>query len=85
MTAIGRFVYGTCAQTRDCLSAQLEDELRGVRRFRVRGHLARCERCRAVLASLARTVDQLRALGRAETKPPDSVAEAVITRLTEHR
>jgi predicted anti-sigma-YlaC factor YlaD len=73
-------LYGSCAETGARLSDYLEGELRGFRRFRVAGHLARCERCRAVLASLARTVEQLRALGRDQPEI-DSVAETVVDRI----
>ena len=80
MTVIARFLYGSCAETREHLSEHMEGELRGLRRFRVLGHLARCERCRAVLASLARTVEHLRALGRDEPEI-DSVADTVVERI----
>lgn len=77
---ISRVLYGSCGETRDRLSDHLEGELRGFRRFRVVGHLARCERCRAVLASLTRTVEQLRTLGRDEADV-DSVADSVVDRI----
>ena len=80
MTVIARVLHGSCAETREHLSDHLEGELAGIRRFRVLGHLARCERCRAVLASLARTVEQLRTLGRDEPET-GSVADAVIDRI----
>jgi predicted anti-sigma-YlaC factor YlaD len=80
MTVIARVLYGSCAETRGHLSEHLEGELRGFRRFRVLGHLARCERCRAVLASLARTVEQLRTLARDEPEV-GSVADAVVDRI----
>ena len=80
MTAIAEVLYGSCAETSELLSDYLEGELRGFRRFRVVRHLARCERCRSVLASLARTVEQLRAL-RNEEPAPGSVADAVVDRL----
>jgi predicted anti-sigma-YlaC factor YlaD len=80
MTVLAGVLYGSCAETREYLSAHLEGELRGFRRFRVLGHLARCERCRAVLASLARTIDELRALGR-DDADVGSVADAVVDRI----
>jgi anti-sigma factor RsiW len=73
-------LYGSCAETGARLSDYLEGELRGFRRFRVARHLARCERCRAVLASLTRTVEQLRELGRDQPQI-DSVAETVVDRI----
>ena len=80
MTVLTGVLYGSCAETSERLSAYLEGELRGFRRFRVAGHLARCERCRAVLASLARTMDQLRSLGR-DAPETGSVADSVVDRI----
>ena len=53
----------SCHETADSLSEYVDGELRGPRFARVRRHLARCERCQALLDSLTRTVDELRALG----------------------
>jgi anti-sigma factor RsiW len=78
---LDRIRNGTCEETRDCLSAHLEDELRGLRRRRVRRHLERCERCRAVLRSLSRAVQQLRSLGRLDPPLAASVADAVVERI----
>lgn len=74
---------GTCDQTRDRLSAHLEGALRGREAKRVLRHVARCPQCREVLRSLARTVDGLRSLGRADALAPDqpSVAGAVVERI----
>jgi predicted anti-sigma-YlaC factor YlaD len=73
----------TCEQTRERLSAHLEGSLRGRDAKRVLRHLARCPHCREALRSLARTVDGLRSLDRADapfsTQP--SVADAVIERI----
>lgn len=73
----------TCAETRDRLSAHLEDELRGRERKRVLRHLVRCPHCRQMLRSLARTVEGLRSLGRGANLPPTgpSVADAVVDRI----
>jgi predicted anti-sigma-YlaC factor YlaD len=72
----------TCAETRERLSAHLEGELRGRESKRVLRHLARCERCREVLRSLARAVDALRSLGQADVAPPaPSAAESIADRL----
>lgn len=62
------------------MSEHLDDELRGLRRRRIVAHLARCEECSAVLASLARTVDRLRRLGRTDVSGASSV-DAVIERI----
>lgn len=76
---IAHVFTGSCDETREHLSEHLEGELRGWRRFRVFMHLRRCERCREALRSLARAVDQLRSLGRAEAAP--SVVESVLDRI----
>ena len=81
MNVIERFHSGTCAETREALSAHLEGDLRGLRRRRVLAHLSRCERCQAVLASLRRTVEHLRALGRLDPVPSPAVADAVLDRI----
>jgi predicted anti-sigma-YlaC factor YlaD len=81
-TAMNVFI-GSCEETRQHLSAHLERDLRGLRKWRVAAHLRRCDRCRAVLASLARAVEQLRQLGREQFAPPEalSFADAVVERL----
>jgi anti-sigma factor RsiW len=70
----------SCGETADNLSGYLEDELAFPRRRRVARHLRRCIRCQSLLASLARTVEQLRALGASERKSP-SLADEVIERI----
>jgi predicted anti-sigma-YlaC factor YlaD len=76
----------TCEETRERLSARLEDDLRGRERKRVDRHLARCPYCRELLRSLARTVEGLRSLGRGDALPPvgPSVADAVVDRIRGH-
>jgi predicted anti-sigma-YlaC factor YlaD len=72
----------TCAETRERLSAHLDGELRGREAKRVLRHLARCPHCRELLQSLARAVDNLRALGQVGVPAPSpSVAEAVVDRI----
>jgi anti-sigma factor RsiW len=71
---------GTCHETGEHLSEHLDGELRGLKRLRVVRHLERCELCQAVLRSLIRTIDGLRALGRAEPAAP-SVAPVVVERI----
>jgi predicted anti-sigma-YlaC factor YlaD len=75
---------GSCEETQEQLSDRLEGELHGVRRLRVAAHLARCGRCRPLMRSLARTVEQVRMLGKADFSPPppsrsvnDEVAERI--------
>ena len=74
----------TCEETRELMSAHLEGDLQGREQRRVLRHLARCERCRALLQSLARAIEHVRALGRTEesTSGP-SVADAVVRRIRE--
>jgi predicted anti-sigma-YlaC factor YlaD len=61
-------MLGDCAWIEPQLSEYLDGELRGLHRLRVRAHLWRCERCRPVFESLARTVAGLRSLATLE--PP---------------
>jgi predicted anti-sigma-YlaC factor YlaD len=73
----------TCEETQERLSAHLEGELRGRQAKRVLRHLARCPHCREALRTLARAIDGLRSLGRADfdrsSRP--SVADAVLSRI----
>jgi predicted anti-sigma-YlaC factor YlaD len=48
------------------MSDFLEDDLSSRQRVRVLRHLARCERCRAMLDSLTRTLHQLQSLASVE-------------------
>jgi anti-sigma factor RsiW len=75
-------MIGSCEQTREHLSAHLEGELTGLRRLRVRMHLAVCSLCAAVAQSLRETIGRLRELDDnfAPAQTP-SVAPAVIERL----
>jgi predicted anti-sigma-YlaC factor YlaD len=73
----------SCSATAEALSDRLEGELRGLRRLRVSRHLTRCARCGTTLASLARLVQTLRMLGRAEPRAGDSVAEQILARIRE--
>jgi predicted anti-sigma-YlaC factor YlaD len=81
MRMIQRIRAGGCEETRRLLSEHLEGELGGRSERRVLRHLARCERCRAVLHSLARAVGHLRSLGSIEPPPSPSVADAVLGRI----
>jgi len=74
-------MIGSCEATEEQLSERLDGELHGLRRFSVTRHLLACPRCRAVLASLARTVEKLRDLGPGETPPSPALVEAVVRRL----
>jgi predicted anti-sigma-YlaC factor YlaD len=82
MSVIERLLVGGCEETRERLSDIVEGEARGIRGWRARAHLARCELCQAVYESLLRTVERLRALGEADRPPSSgSVADAVLDRV----
>ena len=75
-------IVGSCAETRELLSAHLEGDLTGLRGLRVRLHLAGCDACSAVARSLRRTVERLHELEASfvpERAP--SVAPAVLERI----
>jgi predicted anti-sigma-YlaC factor YlaD len=82
MSVIERLLVGGCAETRDRLSDIVDGDARGIRGWRARAHLARCELCQAAYASLLRTVDRLRTLGEVDPAPSSgSVADAVVERV----
>jgi predicted anti-sigma-YlaC factor YlaD len=82
MSVIERLLVGGCEETRERLSDIAEGEARGIRGWRARAHLARCELCQAVYESLLRTVERLRALGDTDRPPSSgSVADAVVERV----
>jgi predicted anti-sigma-YlaC factor YlaD len=82
MSVLERLLVGGCEATRERLSDLAEGEARGIRGWRARAHLARCELCQAVYESLLRTVEGLRALGDADRPPSSgSVADAVVERV----
>jgi anti-sigma factor RsiW len=75
-------MVGSCEETRELLSAHLEGELRGLRRLRVRLHLAGCDACSAVARSLRKTIEHLHELQETFTpRPAASVAPAVLERI----
>lgn len=82
MSVVERLVYGGCAETRALLSDLAEGEARGLRAWRARGHLARCELCRAAYESLVRAIERLRSLGDLDRPPAfGSVADNVADRV----
>jgi predicted anti-sigma-YlaC factor YlaD len=82
MSVIERFLLGGCGATRERLSDIVEGEARGLRGWRARAHLARCELCQAAYDSLLRTVERLRAMGEADRPPlAGSVEDAVLDRV----
>jgi predicted anti-sigma-YlaC factor YlaD len=82
MSVIERLLLGGCEGTRERLSEIAEGEARGIRGWRARAHLARCELCQAAYESLVRTVERLRALGESDRpRSSGSVADAVVERV----
>ena len=82
MNVIERLLLGGCQETRERLSDIADGEARGIRGWRARAHLARCELCQAVYDSLVRTVERLHALRDADRPPSSgSVADAVVDRV----
>lgn len=82
MSVIERILVGDCVETRARLSDIIDGKARGIRGWRARAHLARCDLCQAVYESLVRTVERLRTL-RESDRPPSSgsVADAVVERV----
>jgi predicted anti-sigma-YlaC factor YlaD len=82
MSVVERLLLGGCEETRERLSDLVDGETRGIRGWRARAHLARCELCRAAYESLLRTVERLRALGETDRlRSSGSVADAVVERV----
>jgi anti-sigma factor RsiW len=82
MRSLMDMMVGSCAETREQLSAHIEGELTGMRRLRVRLHLAGCDACSAVARSLRATVERLHELeGAFVPDPAPSVAPAVLERI----
>jgi anti-sigma factor RsiW len=82
MRSLMDMMVGSCEETRELLSEHVDDELTGLRRLRVRLHLAGCDACSAVARSLRKTVERLHELE--DTFVPEaapSVAPAVLERL----
>jgi predicted anti-sigma-YlaC factor YlaD len=77
----------TCEETRERLSDHLEGALPRREHKRVLRHLARCRHCRALLDSLARTLDHLRSLAQLDVPAtaPVATADAVIERIRRER
>jgi anti-sigma factor RsiW len=76
----------SCHETADRLSDYVDGELAGRRLARVRRHLARCRHCQALLASLTRTLEGLRALGAGSSPPArPATVTAVLARIERDR
>jgi anti-sigma factor RsiW len=75
-------MVGSCEETRELLSAHVEGELSGLRRLRVRLHLAGCDVCSAVVRSLRKTIERLNELeGTFVPDPAPSAAPSVLERI----
>jgi anti-sigma factor RsiW len=82
MRSLMDMMVGSCAETREQLSAHVDGELTGMRRLRVRLHLAGCDACSAVARSLRNTVERLHELEDSFAPgPAPSVAPAVLERI----
>jgi predicted anti-sigma-YlaC factor YlaD len=82
MSLIERLLVGDCAETRERLSDIAEGEARGIRGWRARAHLKRCELCQAAYESLLRTLERLHTLTAADPQPSSgSAADAVLERI----
>lgn len=82
MSTLIRPINGSCEETRDRLSDHLEGSLPPRRDRRVSRHLRYCRRCRAVYASLVRTVESVRELGRRDdAELSGSAARVVVERI----
>jgi anti-sigma factor RsiW len=82
MRSLMDMMVGSCEQTRELLSAHVEGELTGLRRLRVRLHLAGCDACSAAVRSLRRTIERLHELEDTFTPDPaPSVAPTVLQRI----
>jgi predicted anti-sigma-YlaC factor YlaD len=71
----------TCEEAAEQFSGYLEGELVSFARRRVARHLRGCAGCRSLLASLARTIERLRALRGTEPDGSTSIAAVVIERI----
>lgn len=75
-------VVGSCEETRERLSEHVEGELTGLRRLRVRLHLAGCDACSAAARSLRKTIERLRDLEDTfRPGPAPSAAPAALERI----
>jgi anti-sigma factor RsiW len=82
MRSLMNMMAGSCEETRELLSEHVDDELTGLRRLRVRLHLAGCDACSAAARSLRKTIERLHELE--DTFAPGaapSVAPAVLERI----
>jgi anti-sigma factor RsiW len=86
MRSLMDMMVGSCEETRELLSAHVEGDLKGLRRLRVRLHLAGCDACSAVVRSLRKTIERLQELDESFAPGPAStVAPDVLERIERRR
>ncbi len=82
MNVLTRPLIGSCADTEARLSDYVDGELATASARRLRLHFFVCRGCRRMHASFLATVEQVRALGRADAETPTpSLAESVAERI----
>jgi len=75
-------MVGSCEEAREQLSTHVDGELTGLRRLRMRLHLAGCDACSALARSLRNTIERLHELEDTFAPgPAPSVAPAVLERI----
>jgi len=81
MNVLRRLLTGSHAQTEEHMSDHLDEELRGLARFRFVQHLRWCEGCSSMYECLRVTVGGLRQLRTEQPESDPAIAEAVLVRL----
>jgi len=82
MNILMRPLIGSCTDTETRLSDYVDGELPAGRARRLRLHFFFCRGCRRMHASFLATIEQVRALGRADAETPSrSLAESVAERI----
>jgi len=73
-----------CRRARALLSDHIDGDLGDANHRFLAAHLARCGRCRRILATLTAVIDNLRALPADQAPPGGSLADAVGQRLADN-
>jgi anti-sigma factor RsiW len=81
MNPLRMVVEASCGETAKHMSDYVEGGLSGFRHRRLARHLARCERCQAVLRSLRQALATLGRLGEAELASDPLFADRVVDRI----
>lgn len=77
----GYALNGTHEETARLMSAYVEGELRGLVRWRIGRHLARCPLCRSAFRAFVSTMENIRLLARSVPPEKPELAEAVLERI----